>query len=344
VQELTLEDINPHGLYANPIKPSAPSKVDIIFDTGASVTQLPAEYATSWRNLRSTCLQLSGAFANDTVHSDLQIGEFHAELELDDGEKVRIIIPEAVCVSSTASTSYLLCDIQFLLAGHTYHSDLRKPRLELKTGGEYTMDVIHAHKLIRVKPIPAHEPSNHRNIMIHLPTRYDPPFFHNHTVISKRPNLKTPSAIIWHRRLACACAEVMKRTARNVIGMTIQQDSWKSLDNCLPCDSCIMGKMRKTKRAIPQDYMTLKELTTRLITDDSPARYHGFAVSRTPATTKQCNQRNKLIAFDWAIVNKQYLPNKNNVFGVFYDTNIGLIHIECAQSTGQAGEVLEGYI
>jgi hypothetical protein len=90
--------------------------------------------------------------------------------------------------------------------------------------------------------------------------------------------------------------------------------------------------------------MALKELTTRILTDDSPARYHGFAVSRTPATTEQCNQRNKLVAFDWAIVNKQYLPHKNNVFGVFYDTNIGLIHIECAQSTGQAGEVLEGYI
>jgi hypothetical protein len=105
-----------------------------------------------------------------------------------------------------------------------------------------------------------------------------------------------------------------------------------------------MGKMRKTKRAIPQDYMTLKELTTKLINDDNPANYHGFAVSRSPATTEQCNQRNKLVAFDWAIVNKQYLPNKNNVFGVFYDTNIGLIHIECEQSTGQAGEALEGYL
>jgi hypothetical protein len=78
VQELTLEDINPHGFYANLIKPLALSKVDIIFDTGASVSQLPAEYTRSWRNLRSTCLQLSGAFVNDTVHSDLQIGEFHA--------------------------------------------------------------------------------------------------------------------------------------------------------------------------------------------------------------------------------------------------------------------------
>ncbi len=29
---------------------------------------------------------------------------------------------------------------------------------------------------------------------------------------------------------------------------------------------------------------------------------------------------------------------------VFYDTNIGLIHIECEQSTGQAGEALEGYL
>jgi hypothetical protein len=218
VQELTLEDINPHGLYANPIKPLASSKVDIIFNTGASVSQKPAEYTSSWRNLRSTCLQLSGAFANDTVHSDLQIGEFYAEQW---GESKG---------HNTGSSLYtihcfhilLLCDIQFLLAGHTYLSDLRKPRLELKTRGEYTMDVIYAHKLLRVKPLPANEPSNHRNIMLHLPTRYDPPSFHNHTVISKRPNMKTPSAIIWHRRLARAGAEVvMKRTARNVIGMTI---------------------------------------------------------------------------------------------------------------------------
>ena len=78
-------------------------------------------------------------------------------------------------------------------------------------------------------------------------------------------------------------------TARNVIGMTIQKDSWTSLNSCLPYDSCIMGKMRKTKRAIPQDYMTLKELTTKLINDDNPAKYHGFAVSRSPATTEQCN-------------------------------------------------------
>ena len=175
VQELTLDDINPFGLYANPIKPLSNVTVDIIFDTGACVTQLPAEYTQSWRNLRSTCLTLTGAFTNDTVHSDLQIGEFHAELELDGGEKVRVIIPEAVCVPSSASVSYLLCDVQLLMAGHTYHSDLRKPRLEFKTGGEYTMDVIQAHKIMKLRPITASEPSNHRNIMLHLPTRYDPP-------------------------------------------------------------------------------------------------------------------------------------------------------------------------
>jgi hypothetical protein len=106
-----------------------------------------------------------------TVHSDLQIGEFHAELELDGGEKVRVIIPEAVCVPSSASVSYLLCDVQFLMAGHKYHSDLRKPKLAFfKTGGEYTMNVIQAHKIIRLTPITAIEPSNHRNIMLHLIT------------------------------------------------------------------------------------------------------------------------------------------------------------------------------
>jgi hypothetical protein len=66
------------------------------------------------------------------------------------------------------------------MAGHKYHSDLRKPKLEFETGGEYTMDVIQAHKMIRLTPITAIEPSNHLNIMLHLPTRYDPPTFNNH--------------------------------------------------------------------------------------------------------------------------------------------------------------------
>ncbi len=39
------------------------------------------------------------------------------------------------------------------------------------------MDVIQAHKMLRLTPITATEPSNHRNIMMHLPTRYDPPTF-----------------------------------------------------------------------------------------------------------------------------------------------------------------------
>jgi hypothetical protein len=43
VQELTLDDINPFGLYPNPIKHLFTVTVDIIFDTGACVTQLPAE-------------------------------------------------------------------------------------------------------------------------------------------------------------------------------------------------------------------------------------------------------------------------------------------------------------
>jgi hypothetical protein len=65
VQELTLDDINPHGLYANPVKPLSNVSVDIIFDTGACVNQLPAEYTQPWCNLRSTCLTLTGAFTND---------------------------------------------------------------------------------------------------------------------------------------------------------------------------------------------------------------------------------------------------------------------------------------
>jgi hypothetical protein len=150
--------------------------------------------------------------------------------------------------------------------------------------------------------------------------------------------------MIWHTRLACACKEVMQRTQRNVKGMNVQQDSWKSLDTLLPCSSCVAGKMRKANSPSTQTYSDIRALTTDLLAQQNPARHFGFTVSQTPAATAQINQRNQIVSVGWAIVNKQSQPDVFNVFALFIDHNIGLVHVEFQLTRGQAGEALEGYI
>ncbi len=84
--------------------------------------------------------------------------------------------------------------------------------------------------------------------------------------------------------------------------------------------------MRKSNAARAAAYSDMKTLTTNLIASQNPARHYGFAVSRTPATTEQSNERNKLVmSVDWAIVNKENLPDVFNVFALFYDAHIGLV-------------------
>jgi hypothetical protein len=136
----------------------------------------------------------------------------------------------------------------------------------------------------------------------------------------------------------------MMRTQKNVTGMKIQNDSWKLLDTQLPCSSCVAGKMRKLNAAKALDYSDLKTLTNTIIASQNPARHFGFAVSRTPATTAQSNERNKLVSVDWAITHKENVPDDFNVFALFHDANIGLVHVEFQPTRGQAGEALEGYI
>ncbi len=53
VQTLTLDDLNPHGLYPNPDKPLPPQAITVLYDSGASITMLPGGFTDSWRNLRS---------------------------------------------------------------------------------------------------------------------------------------------------------------------------------------------------------------------------------------------------------------------------------------------------
>jgi hypothetical protein len=182
VQIITLDDLTPHGLYPNPDTPLSPQDITVLYDSGASITMLPGTFKDSWRNLRPSMMSLSGAFTDTSIQS-MNVGKFHAQMTLDNGETIRVVIPEAICLPDS-TTTYLLCDTQFLLAGHEYISDLRAPKLKMVNGkGTYTMDIIDAHKVIKLLSISAHEETNNRTILLHLPTPYEPPTFYNNATI-----------------------------------------------------------------------------------------------------------------------------------------------------------------
>jgi hypothetical protein len=102
---LAMEDINPHELYPNQDKPLRTQPIELLYDTGASITMLPLDYAPAWRNLRPCLHQLTGCFTTEGTYNDLQIGEFHGLIKLDNGEMIRIIIPEAIALPSEMSTT-----------------------------------------------------------------------------------------------------------------------------------------------------------------------------------------------------------------------------------------------
>ena len=206
------------------------------------------------------------------------------------------------------------------------------------------MSVKAAHKVISVLPISATTETTHRIVRIHLTTRYDPPTYTNNSLHTRRPNIQTPPAYVWHLRMACARSEVLERTKANVKGMNIQHQSWKQLKQLLPCTACIAGKMRKSKKANPKQYSDHMNLAITNESEEDNKQIQNNAVSRTAATTQQTNTRNERVSVDWAIVNKTNVQGELNVFAVFLDTNIGLVHVVCTESRGMAGEALQHYI
>ncbi len=138
VQEMNLD--TDHSLYANPDRTIQPQSIDLIYDTGAAISMMPAQYHYAWRNLRDCLHSLAGCFTRQT-ESHLQIGEFHGIITLDSGEARRVIIPECIQIQPGLSNTYLLADTAFLMAGHTYVSHLSSPKLKLSGGGTYTMSV-----------------------------------------------------------------------------------------------------------------------------------------------------------------------------------------------------------
>jgi hypothetical protein len=120
-QGIILDNI--HYLYNNPDQPQPPQLVELIYDTGAAISMMPAQYSYSWKNLRECLHTLTGCFAG-TQEPHLTIGEFHGIITLDSGETRRAIIPECVQVPPSIATTYILADSAYLLAGHQYVSHL----------------------------------------------------------------------------------------------------------------------------------------------------------------------------------------------------------------------------
>ena len=132
VQDIPLD--TDYYLYQTQDKPIYNNHISLIYDTGAAISMLPADYAHAWTNLRECLHTLTGCFSGRS-ESNLMIGEFHGILTLDSQETIRVIIPECIQVPKGLSNTYLLSDSAFLMAGHTYVSHLSKPKLKLKGGG-----------------------------------------------------------------------------------------------------------------------------------------------------------------------------------------------------------------
>jgi hypothetical protein len=80
VQQVTID--TDHGLYDNLDKPHRNEPIQVIYDTSASISMLPAEYASAWANLRECLHTLTGCFSGHT-EKNLMIGEFHGIITLD---------------------------------------------------------------------------------------------------------------------------------------------------------------------------------------------------------------------------------------------------------------------
>ncbi len=233
VQEVQLT--SDYYLYENQDQPITDQPIPVIFDTGAALTMISSHPTYAWTNLRECMFNISGCFKGLSF-PDLQMGEYHGVMTLDSGETVHVTIPEAIQLPDKLSHSNLLANTAYLMAGHKYLSDLYKPKLKFKGGGQYTLEVTKGHHVFQVLPIPADKQTTHRTIYLHNNKPYDPPTFMNELRYqnANRANLQTPAAFIWHLRYGCKSADSLKYTQQHVNGMNVQMGSWNQLKQLLP--------------------------------------------------------------------------------------------------------------
>jgi hypothetical protein len=202
MQEYTLD--TEHSLYENQDKPVKTQQIDILHDTSA-ITMLPSDFEFAWTNVRDSLHTISGCLKG-TAEKYTQIGEFHALITLDTEETKRAIIPEAILITSTRTNTYLLAHAPLLMAGHEFIPNLYKPRIKFREGGEYTMTIRKGHQIIKLLPINAEKETAHPSILIHNREPYDPPTFINNVLFTQnanRPDVSTPTALIYHLRYGC---------------------------------------------------------------------------------------------------------------------------------------------
>ena len=99
-------------IYENQDKPVQTQQIDVLHDTGASITMLPSDFEFTWTNVRDSLHTISGCLKG-TKEKYNQIGEFHSLITLDTGETCRAIVPEAILIPSSRTNTYLLA--------HTLH-------------------------------------------------------------------------------------------------------------------------------------------------------------------------------------------------------------------------------
>ncbi len=178
VQELNLEMPMAQG----------PVVLHVIMGTGASLSMFTGSVSSAWTNLCPCLYSVTGCFRGER-HSDLQMGQFHGIVTLDSGEAVRVIIPESVYIPPEVSHSYLLANTPFLMTEHQCVNDLYTPVLKFKGGAKSTLSVQEGHHILRLIPIDALTPFQHRTIYLHNDEPSDPPTFVNETLFQ---NLNRP--------------------------------------------------------------------------------------------------------------------------------------------------------
>jgi hypothetical protein len=88
---------------------------------------ISSDPSRAWTNLRECMYNIGGCFAGPTF-KNLQMGEYHGVLTLDNGETVRVVIPESVQLPGKLSHSNLPANTPYLMAGHKFIGDLHKPK------------------------------------------------------------------------------------------------------------------------------------------------------------------------------------------------------------------------
>jgi hypothetical protein len=291
---------------------------------------LPGQFVFAWSELKPCLHTIEGCFKGVSTDKETQMGEFHALVTLDSGEVRRAIIPQAIVLPQDIANSHLLATTPFLIAEKSICMRFKRTYNWLKGGGKQTMSVIRGHHVIHMTPIDAHTTTPHRTNLFHLREPYDPPsFLKNSTHLQNeiRPSTNTPIAFIYHFRYGCSSEVVLRRTQEHVIGMQARKDSWKALQIQLPCNACLAGKMRKTKKTASSSFTNVKNL----------------ALSWTPATEdKQCVP-NENVSTDWSITNKTNRVGTNNVFALYLDLQTGWTAVYPCASCGLAGDTLAQY-